>query len=111
MNIVEIVAKAFEAGNQAARVREAQWGDRFGMCGFASVRIDAYQGKKIRANSNIGKALEAVMGRKGYDGRFYTHQCCDYNGQNVDIKEFAAEAFANVLEAHGFNVIVDSRLD
>ncbi len=110
MNIAEMIAEAFEAGNQTARVEEAKWGDRF-LCGFASVRIDAFEGKKIRANSKVGKALEAVIGGKGYDGRFYVHQCCDYNGQNVEVKEAAAYAFQKVLVENGFNCFVDSRLD
>ena len=111
MNIAEIVRQAFAQGNVAAQVEDAKWGDRFGMCGFASVRIDGFEGKKIRANSKLGKALEAVIGGKGYDGRFYVHQCCDYNGQNVDVKEAAAWAFMDVLKDNGFNCFIDSRLD
>lgn len=111
INIVAMIADAYEAGNQAARVEEAKWGDRFGMCGFSSVRIDAFEGKKIRANSKVGKALEATIGAKGYDGRFYVHQCCDYNGQNVEVKEAAADAFRQTLEESGFSCFIDSRLD
>lgn len=111
MNVAEMISEAFTEGTCAARVEEARWGDNWGMCGFASVRIEHFEGKKIRANSKIGKALQAVGIRKGYDGRFYIHQCCDYNGQNIDVKEAAAYAFAKVLEKNGFFAFVDSRLD
>ena len=111
MNFADMIRKAFQEGTIAARVEEAKWGDNWGACGFATVRIDAYDGKKIRANSIVGKALAAEIGEKGYDGRFYVHQCCDYNGQNIDVKEAGAHAFQKVLAENGFDCFVDTRLD
>lgn len=111
MDIQEIHYEAKCAAAEAARARAAQWGDDWGMCGFAWIKIYGHEGKKIRANSKLGKALAEVGIKKGYDGVLYLWDPAGYNTQNMDIKEAGAEAYAEVFKKHGFDAYPDSRLD
>ena len=111
MDIQEIHYEAQCAAAEAARARAAQWGDDWGMCGFAWIKIYGHEGKKIRANSKLGKALAEVGIKKGYDGVLYLWDPAGLNTQNMDIKEAGAEAYAEVFKKYGFDAYPDSRLD
>lgn len=111
MDIQEIHYEAKCAAAEAARVQAAKWGDQWGMCGFAWIKIYGHEGKKIRANSKLGKALAEVGIKKGYDGVLYLWDPAGLNTQNMDIKEAGAEAYAEVFKKYGFDAYPDSRLD
>jgi len=111
MDIQEIHYEAKCAAAEAARVQAAKWGDQWGMCGFAWVKIYGHKGKKIRANSKLGKALAEVGIKKDYEGVLSLWDPAGFNTQNMDIKEAGAEAYAEVFKKYGFDAYPDSRLD
>jgi hypothetical protein len=111
MDIQEIHDEAKCAAVAAAKARAEEWGDRWGMCGFAYVKIYDHDGKKIRANSKLGKALAEVGIKKDWQGVLSLWDPAGLMTQNVDIKEAGAEAYAKVLSKYGFSAYADSRLD
>lgn len=81
-------------------------------CGFAWVNIYEYEGKKIRANSNMGKALAALGARKSeYEKCFKVWNPSGTMMQNMDAKEAGARAFAEHLQQFGFTAYAGSRMD
>jgi hypothetical protein len=77
-----------------------------GPCGFAWVNI-----YKVRKNSKLGKALEAVGFRKSYDGSFQLWNKW-WPGQSVDAAEHGAYAYAAAMkEELGLEFYAGSRLD
>ena len=77
-----------------------------GPCGFAWVTV-----YKIRSNSKLGKALQAVGFRKNYEGGLQQWNRW-WPGQSVDAAEHGAEAYARVMqEAVGEDFFAGSRLD
>ena len=77
-----------------------------GPCGFAWVNV-----YKVRKNSKMGKALEAVGFRKSYDGSFQLWNKW-WPGQSVDAAEHGAYAYAAVMkEELGLDFYAGSRLD
>ena len=111
-NLEAILAEAKAAAVAAANeMYEKIGGDRYA-CGFAWVDIYEYDGKKIRANSKLGKALIANGVRKHeWKKCFDIWNPSDLNVQNIDIKEAGAEAYAKVLKGYGFEAYMGSRLD
>lgn len=111
-NLQEILDDALAAGVAAGNQKLMDWFDGHdgGACGFAWVDIYDDQGNKIRANSKLGKALEANGIEKNYAGVHY-HWGGGMHCQNIDAKEAACQAFADVFEQHGFVAYVGSRLD
>ena len=80
-----------------------------GPCGFAWVNV-----YKVRKNSKLGKALEAVGFRKSYDGSFqlWNGRAGWWPGQSVDAAEHGATAYARVMkEQLGLDFYSGSRLD
>lgn len=75
-------------------------------CGFAWVNV-----YKVRSNSKLGKALQAVGFKKSYDGGLQLWNPSGHNCQNVDTKEHGAVAYATVLKQHGIEAYAGSRLD
>ena len=53
------------------------------------------------------------MGSKSYYGGYAlsSYGVCTFNGQNMDVKRTACDAFAAVLQANGVNARVESRYD
>ena len=81
-------------------------------CGFAWVNIYEYEGKKIRANSKMGKALAEMGVRKSdYDKCFRVWNPSGTMMQNMDCKEEGARAFAQHLQKFGFTAYAGSRMD
>ena len=81
-------------------------------CGFAWVNIYEYEGKKIRANSKMGKALAEMGVRKSeYDKCFRVWNPSGTMMQNMDAKEAGARAFAQHLQKFGFTAYAGSRMD
>jgi len=109
-SIQAIVDQASEAAHEAALQILNRQGD-CGACGFAWVNIWEYQGKKIRANSTIGKALTAAGIRKDYTGGFCLWNPAKLPVQSVDVLDQGATAAAAVFKSHGFTAYAGSRLD
>ena len=106
--LAEAKAAAVAAGNE---MYEKIGGDRLA-CGFAWVDIYEYDGKKIRANSKLGKALAANgIEKSDWKKCFDLWNPCGLHVQNIDIKEAGAQAYAKVLRSYGFEAWCGSRLD
>ena len=111
-NIEAILAEAKAAAVAAANeMYEKIGGDRLA-CGYAWVNIYEYDGKKIRANSKLGKALAANgIEKSDYKKCFDLWNPCGRYVQNIDIKEAGAVAYAKGLRNYGFDAYMGSRLD
>jgi hypothetical protein len=107
--IAEIVLEAKTAARVAAQkfFNEKLGGRDQYACGFAWVDIYG-----IRANSKIGKSLEAAGIKKdSWKKAFSIWDPSEMNVQNVDTKEAGAYAAAKVFEKYGFRAFAGSRLD
>ena len=81
-------------------------------CGFAWVNIYEYEGKKIRKNSKMGKALESLGARKSdYEGGYKIWNPSGTMFQNLNCKEEGARAAADVLQKYGFTAYAGGRMD
>lgn len=81
-------------------------------CGFAWVNIYEHDGKKIRANSKMGKALKSMgIEKSDYEKSFRVHNPGGLYVQNVDIKYAGAKAYAEHLKQFGFTAYASERLD
>lgn len=107
--IKKILDEAQQAATTASALHELTHGDA-ALCGFAWVDIFEYKGEKIKGNTKIGRMLKQAGVRQSYTKTF-SQWCNWYGGQNIDIKEAGARAFAEVLQEHGFRAYAGSRLD
>ena len=82
-----------------------------GACGFGWVLIMDEDGKKIRKNSKLGKALAARGIEHNWEGIHYVWSPGAMGCQNVDAQLEAAYAYAEVFREHGFDAFAQSRLD
>ena len=99
----------------AARKASQEFADKHfgggdgGPCGFAHVAVYG-----VRANSKLGKALEAVTGARkwSYDKAYHIRNEW-YNGQSVDAAAAGADAYREVFkQLTGLEkVYASSRLD
>ena len=105
-----IVNEAMTTAAEAARRALVQYGDR-DACGFAWVNIWQHDGKKIRANSKLGKALIAAGVRKDYTGSYCLWNPSKLGVQSIGILETGAYAAAEVFKLHGFTAYAGSRMD
>ena len=108
--VEQIVNAAMTTANEAARRALAERGDR-DACGFAWVNIWEHNGKKIRANSKLGKALIAAGVRKDYTGAFCLWNPSKLGVQSIGILEEGAYAAAEVFKSAGFTAYAGSRMD
>ncbi len=100
---------AENSAKQAVQELYNQYGtDQIGACGFGFVTIYG-----VRANSKVGKALKAIGFRKQeWNRAFQLWNPGNYGGQNVDIKEAGARAYAaKFKEITGIEIYPGSRLD
>jgi len=89
-----------------------EWeGRECGSCGFAWCEIYSKDGKKIRANSKLGKALAQAGIEKNWEGVHMFWRPGDFPTQNIDVLEKGARAYAQVFRDHGFQAYAASRLD
>jgi hypothetical protein len=108
MTVDQIKAALREADEQATTVGDAlhaQHGDAWGACGFAWVNIYG-----IKGNTKLGRNLKKAGVQQDYTRAFQIWSP-GYGGQNIDIKEKAAQAYADTLKKYGFDAYVGSRLD
>ena len=111
--ISDIHAEALAAAKDAVAKQSAKWiashgsTEVAGACGFAWVNIYG-----VRKNSKEGKELLAVgFSKDDYEKAFRMSSHDWYNGQNVDIKEEGARAYAKVFSTFGFRAYASSRMD
>lgn len=109
----DIVVEAKTAARHAASKFFAEVMDNTdaGSCGFAWVNIYTVDGKKIRANSKIGKALQAAGVGKDWTGAWQLWNPSKFPCQNIDTLEAGARAAADVFKKYGFEAYAGSRLD
>ena len=75
-------------------------------CGFAWVDV------KVRSNSKLGKALQAVGFKKSWQGGILQlWDPAQHRGQSMDCKEAGAEAYAEVFRNYGIQMYAGSRAD
>jgi hypothetical protein len=106
MDIQAIYEEAKQAATNAENAYLAQYGER-AYCGFAWVDVFV-----DRTNSKEAKALLGVGFQKSYRSKTLNMWTCgNYHGQSMDVKEEGAQAFAAVLQKHGFRAYAGSRAD
>jgi hypothetical protein len=114
-NITEIHAQATQNAKNAVGSFLDDWntktgGNEYGepmYCGFAWVDVAV-----TRTNSKLAKALESVGFRKSYRAKTMTlWDPAQHRGQSMDCKEVGAQAYAEVLRAHGIEAYMGSRAD
>ena len=114
-NMLDIHTEATQEAKNASDKWLADWtsktgGNEYGepmYCGFAWVDVFV-----SRTNSKEAKSLESVGFRKSYRPKMMTlWNPADYHGQSMDVKEVGAQAYADVLEKHGFRAYMGSRAD
>ena len=106
-----ILAKANQAAVNASEQAYQQNGNSdWDACGFAWVDIYEFEGKRLKGNTKMGKALKAASVDQNWN-RVFSQWCNWYGGQSISIKEAGARAYARVLEGYGFTAYAGSRLD
>jgi len=116
----DITAQAETACRKAQQEYLERWvnttgGNSYGepmYCGFDWVTVYPQH----KGNTRAGKAERAVLSamgfRKDWTGKAYElWNPTGYRGQSMDVKEVGAQAYAEVLRAHGFNAYMGSRAD
>ena len=80
-------------------------------CGFSWVVIRDDEGKSIRGNTKLGKALKAAGINKAWDKNFQIWNLSNFPSQNIDTLEAGSRAAAEVFCKYGFKAYASSRLD
>ncbi len=109
-NINDIINEALTEAHSAASTAYGDLGDH-GPCGFAWTSLFTFQGKKIKGNTKLGKALKAAGVRQAYDKSFRIWDPAGLPTQNVNIKDEGARAAARVFVKYGIEAYQGSRLD
>ena len=114
VKIQMIHAEATSAAKAAVARFLDEWnsksgGNQYGepmYCGFAWVDV------KVRSNSKLGKALQAVGFRKSWQGSvLQLWDPAQHRGQSMDCKEQGASAYADVFRSYGIEMYMGSRAD
>jgi len=114
MNIQDIHIQATAMAQKAVAEFLEDWtaktgGNEYGepmYCGFAWVDV------KVRSNSKLGKALQAVGFKKSWQGGILQlWDPAQHRGQSMDCKEVGASAYAKVFQDYGINMYMGSRAD
>lgn len=105
--VAAIMTEAYAAAAEASAemLRKMGGEDRYA-CGFAW--CDIYG---VKLSTKLGKEMEKHGVRKSYTGGLQVWNPGKWGGQNVDVKEAGANAFAKVLSKYGFTAYSGSRLD
>jgi hypothetical protein len=106
-NIPQLHAVATARAAAKAKELDARYGQAW-PCGFAWVNVTG-----IKLNTKVGKEFARLGFRKAY-GYKNTVQLWNPSGhptQNMDVKEEAAEAYAEVFRAAGYEAFAGSRMD
>lgn len=106
----EIIQEAREAAFEATQDYLNKHGDGY-PCGSAWVHLHKFDGKRLKGNTKIGKALKAAGVEQNYSRVFEIWNPSGHFTQNVVAKEEGARAAANVFRRYGFEAYPGSRLD
>jgi len=101
-----ILNEAHSAAEREVNALSAKHGDCWGACGFSWVHIHG-----VKGNSKLGRKLKAAEVRQDYTRTFQVWNPGGYGGQNIEIKEAGAQAYAKVLKSYGFTAYAGSRMD
>ena len=108
-----IITEAQDAAYAAADEFENRYfpNGGWGACGFAWCNIYEFEGKRIKGNTKVGRALKSAGVRQDYTKTFQIWNPSKYPTQNVDTLEAGARAAADVFKRYGFTAYAGSRLD
>lgn len=109
-DIEDIISEARTAAHHATLEHLNKYGDR-DACGFAWTTIYKFDGKKIKGNTRVGKALKAAGVDQSYDRTFQIWNPSGHGTQNIGAKEAGARAAADVFNRYGFEAYAGSRMD
>lgn len=101
-----ILDAAHRAAEREVNTLSNKHGDCWGACGFSWVHIHG-----VKGNSKLGRKLKAAGVRQDYTRTFQVWNPGGYGGQNIEIKEAGAQAYATVLKGYGFTAYAGSRMD
>lgn len=116
MNAVEI-SNILDEAKEAANVAGSKFFNDYlnGVdafpCGFAWVELDSFEGKKLKGNTKVGRALKAAGIEQDYKRVFSIWNPSGLYCQNLDAKLAGARAAVKVFEKYGFSGIALSRWD
>jgi hypothetical protein len=116
LTVAQIQQAVREAQEAAAEAADHFFKTRLGgvdqyACGFAWVNIWEFNGKPLKGNTKMGRAMKAAGVRQDYTRAFQIWNPSGHNAQNVDVKEAGARAAADVFKKYGFTAYAGSRLD
>ena len=83
----------------------------WGACGFAWTNIYEHNGRKIKGNTKLGRAMKAAGIGQDWTRVFQIWNPSKYPTQNIDTLEAGARAAADVFKRYGFTAYAGSRLD
>lgn len=107
-----ITAEATRAARVAVNEAETLMGGDRGMCGFAWVTVYPEHKGNTRKGKEERQILKSMGFQPDWTGKAYQiWNPGEYRGQNIDIKEAGAQAYAKVLQTYGFRAYMGSRLD
>jgi hypothetical protein len=111
--IKTVVEQAQQAAYKAADdfFNTKMGGQDRGSCGFAWCNLVEFNGKAIRGNTRVGRAMKAAGIRQDYTKAFQIWNPSGYPCQNIDTLEAGAAAAAEVFKQYGFTAYAGSRLD
>jgi len=116
LTVAQIQAAVREAKEAAYEAADRFFKEKLGRrdqyaCGFAWVNIWEFNGKPIKGNTKVGRAMKAAGIRQDYTRAFQIWNPSGYGCQNVDTLEAGAQAAADVFKKYGFTAYAGSRLD
>ena len=116
LTVAQIQAAVREAKEAAFEAADTFFKEKLGgrdqyACGFAWVNIWEFNGKPIKGNTKVGRAMKAAGIRQDYTKAFQIWNPSGYGCQNVDTLEAGAQAAADVFKKYGFTAYAGSRLD
>lgn len=108
-----IITEAQEAAYTAADAFENRYfpDGGWGACGFAWTNIYEHNGRKIKGNTKLGRAMKAAGIGQDWTRVFQIWNPSKFPTQNVDTLEAGARAAADVFKRYGFTAYAGSRLD
>ena len=106
-DIPQLHALATARAAAKAAVLDAQYGQAW-PCGFAWVNIAG-----VKLSTKVGKEFAKLGFRKayGYKNTVQLWNPSGHNTQNMVVKEEAAEVYADVFRAAGYDAFAGSRMD
>lgn len=113
MDIQLVHSLALDEAKAASDAALKQWGGDFGACGFAWVKVTPKEKGNTKGGRAERKLLESIGFRKDWTGKSWElWNPSKYPGQNIDIKEAGARAYAaKMRELTDLDAWAGSRLD